>query len=676
MTFETAPVPRWDGTIAVTKKTETAFYGTRRETRWVDYCQYSSELAAQAITGLAAAIKTLSNNQLLVGTSYGYTLEFAHRNDSGHLALAKVLESPDIDIVAGPNSYTGRGAGNVAAFGAPIDSVALHGKLWLVEDDTKTFLAETETDDTYNPKIAGGADTRAAHQRQFGAALAHGAGVTWMDLWGQGWLNNAEIWEELGGLGKLAHQWGKTRKSEAPAPDVAAIVDEASLAYLKNDPNGLGMHLIGKTRELLLRSGASVGFYLQSDITRENFPDSTLYLFLNAFRITTAEREAVRARLQRPGKTLAWLYAPGVYDENGPATVEVADVVGMSLRQQPWNSRVGSQISEQRHLITERLRSGKRIGQEDVLNPSFAVSDPQATILAEYGTTGAPSLAVREHQSGWKSVFFGDPHLTVELLRGLFAYAGVPLYNTQDDVVFASDDGVLNVHTQYTGQRTIQLPRRATVWDVMENRIVLVDGRSFRAFIRARTTRLFLWGSADEIAAVSGLEIVAPQQPPRDPQSTADEDFLEATAPAMGATPQFKPEAAKPKPQETARPKQDNAPKQPSKQDNAPRPPAAPAAASRSIPGLDDIESLPEGDDESDIPLTDEDAPAAPRSRWQRRRAAARARREAERSAKPAEGADGAPIAPMDIASVLPGLPPRRMPTPAPQAPADDEDDE
>jgi len=74
---------------------------------------------------------------------------------------------------------------------------------------------------------------------------------------------------------------------------------------------------------------------------------------------------------------------------------------------------------------------------------------------------------------------------------------------------------------------------------------------------------------------------------------------------------------------------------------------------------------------------TDEDAPAAPRSRWQRRRAAARARREAERAAKPAEGADGNAAAPVDIASVLPGLPPRRMPTPKPETLAgNDEDDE
>ena len=193
---------------------------------------------------------------------------------------------------------------------------ALHGKLWLVEDDTKTFLADDETPDTYNPKIAGGADTQAAHQRQFGAALAHGAGVTWMDLWGQGWLDSPDIWQELRGLREQADLWGRITAGRQ-APDVAVLVDEASLAYFKNDPAGLGQSLIGKTRDLLLRAGASVGFYLQSDVTQADFPDAKLYLFLNALRVTTAERQAIREKLQRPGKTLAWLYAPAVFDEKG-----------------------------------------------------------------------------------------------------------------------------------------------------------------------------------------------------------------------------------------------------------------------------------------------------------------------------------------------------------------------
>ncbi len=60
------------------------------------------------------------------------------------------------------------------------------------------------------------------------------------------------------------------------------------------------------------------------------------------------------------------------------------------------------------------------------------------------------------------------------------------------------------------------------------------------------------------------------------------------------------------------------------------------------------------------------------RSRWQRRRAAARARRDADRAAKLAEGnpdAGSTPDAPLDMAALLPGLPPRRAFPPAEATP-------
>ena len=62
----------------------------------------------------------------------------------------------------------------------------------------------------------------------------------------------------------------------------------------------------------------------------------------------------------------------------------------MALRVQPWNARVGSQMTEARHPMTERLRNSRSVGQDEILNPSFAVRDPQATVLAEYTANGAP----------------------------------------------------------------------------------------------------------------------------------------------------------------------------------------------------------------------------------------------------------------------------------------------
>ena len=637
VTWEDAAVPTWLGQAPVIKKTDTPLYADRREGRWVDYAQFSSDLVADIINSLAETVKTLSFGNLIVAVSYGYTLEFATRNDSGHLALGKLLESPHIDIIAGPNSHSGRAAGSPAAFGAPLDSVSLHGKLWLVEDDTKTFLADTETDDDYNPKIVSGGDTQAIHQRHFGAALAHGAGVTWMDLWGQGWLNSPDIWRELGGLRDQAALCDQIAQVAA-VPEVAVIVDEASIAYLKNDADGLGMNLIGRTRDLVLHAGASVGFYLQSDVVREDFPAAKLYLFLNALRLTTSERQAIREKLQQPGKTLAWLYAPGLFDENGPSQEEAGEVVGMALRRQPWNSRGGSSPTEARHPITERIRGIKRIGQEEILNPLFAVTDPQATVVAEYAASGAASLATREHKAGWKSVFFGDPALTTELLRGLYAYAGVSVYDAQDDIVFAGENGALTIHGSFTGQRAISLPRRASVLDVAEGKIISSGSRSFRTFVRARMTRLFLWGDGEALDAATGLELPAPSA-------------AEPQEPPTVSPPPSRPFLVSPPPR--------------SSREEAPRMDSIPGLESvgaeseeeNILPSNEDAELLAEKTAEGDA------AGEVRRSRWQRRRAASRARRDAERAAQTADGASesgSTASPPRDIESLLPGLPPRR----------------
>ena len=663
VTFEDAAIPAWPGIAAVQKKTDTPLYSTRREGRWPDYAQFASDMVAEIISGLAEAIKTLSQNHLLVAASYGYTLEFAGRNDSGHLALGKLLDSPHLDIVAGPNSYAGRGVGSPSAFSAPLDSVAGRGKLWLVEDDTKTFLADTETDDTYNPKIASGADTQAIHQRHFGAALAHRAGVTWMDLWGQGWLNSPDIWRELGSLTRETSRWEQVVPSTPAAPDVAVFVDEASLAYLKTDASGLGATLVSRTRDLLLRAGASVGFYLQSDVTQPNVPDAKLYLFLNALRLTTEERAAVREKLQKPGKTLAWLYAPGIFDENGPSSEEAGEVVGMALRQQPWNSRGGSAaLPTSSTRLPRSIRGVKKLGADEILNPLFAVTDPQATVIAEYAATGAASLAVREHKAGWKSVFFGDPQLTTELLRGLYAYANIPVYDAQDDTVYAGSDGSLTIHGSFTGQRTLNLPRKASVYDVFDGKIIATNARSFRAFVRARTTRLFLWGDGPALSRATGLDL---------PAQTAEVD----------PAPQAPPTVSAPPPLTSREPRLESS--------SAAIPGLEPEIVIETVTALEALEvtiteTTAEIDSDTDLDSDSDEAAAdaegtdpagAPsrRSRWQRRRAATRARRDAERAAKLAEASPegAAPSAPVDFATLMPGLPPRRTPPPASERVAD-----
>ena len=227
-------------------------------------------------------------------------------------------------------------------------------------------------------------------------------------------------------------------------------------------------------------------------------------------------------------------------------------------------------------------------------------------------------------------------------MRGLFAYAGISLYDAQDDIVYAGGDGTLTVHGPFTGQRTFSLPRRASVYDVFDDKIIAANARTFRAFVRARTTRLFLWGDGEALAAATGLEL-----------------------PAQSAEAEVKPETKQEPPRVSTPPPL------------TPRP-AAPeiSALPVLIPGLestdDTLDTADEDGLDEDEPTGDEAAEAGSdateptrRSRWQRRRAALRARKEAERLTRQAEGSPdrgNAANPPLDIETLLPGLPPRRTP--------------
>ena len=504
--FETSEIPKWPGIPTTRKKEEVVLYSQPRERKFVDYNAYTSDVMGLAIAGVARAVKWLSKGKLLVGTSYGYSFEFAARNDSGHQSLYRVLQSPDIDVIAGPNSYSTRAAGSAGGFGSPVDSAKLHSKIWFVEDDTKTHLAGDETEDSFNPKVSTIGDTVAVLRRNAAAAAVHGCGIIWMDLWGKGWLNSQELWSEIADLRAQAGIGRTLKASDAVAvPEVAILVDEASYSYVRGDGAGVALQtaMITKSRELIYRSGASVGFYLQSDIAL--LPDKIkLFIFLNALRVTTAERQAIREKLQVQGKTLVWIYGPGVFDERGESPAEVSEIVGMPLKAQPWSSHIGTIFTEERHPITERLHGGKRLGTDDVLNPSYAVVDPAAIVLGEYSQTGAPSIASKINEGGWKSVFIGEPHLTGELLRGIYRFAGIHVYDSQDDIVHVLPNGLLLAHAPYTGQRTVHLPKPSAVYSLFEKRLVTQSSSTFRAFMRGRTTNFFLWGDIDQIASAVG----------------------------------------------------------------------------------------------------------------------------------------------------------------------------
>lgn len=491
--FHTAEIP----SLPKAEPSLNMLWAPRRERRMIDFLEYTSDITARRLISLATAAKEASGNRALVSVCYGYTFEFDH-TFSGHLALEKVLDCPAIDIISGPPSYRDRRIGGAASFPAPVDSAAVHGKLWISEEDIKTHLApENGAPDDFNPRLPASSATHHAQMRSMGKALAHQVGLAWMDLWGEGWLDASDIWEDIGIY--HSHYAGFLKHRKARSPEVAVLLSERSLLHIRRDASFL-RRLLSHHRDIFQRLGASVGFYLQSDVTHRGFPtDPKLYVFLNPYRVTAEQRQAIKEKLQNGGKTLVWLYAVGVCEDRGQPEESANDLVGMALRQQSWGSPMGSQLVEPHHPITERIRA-RELGTRERANPSFFVDeeDPGITILYEYAHTGLPSVAVRDLGT-WRSVFCGEPILSMDLAEGLCRYAGVHRYlETNEDYVWAGH-GWITIHSPGSGVRSLLVPEGQGLYDVTNSVLVAEALREYRMAVRAGTTRIFYSGTMDEM---------------------------------------------------------------------------------------------------------------------------------------------------------------------------------
>jgi hypothetical protein len=499
--FETVQIPPYQPEGA---EGDRFVRSSRKQRRYVDYHLFISDATVDRIADLAYATKEASSGYFLVGASYGYTFEWAHPS-SGHLALGKLLRTQEVDFIAGPPSYKNREPGGTAPFPNPIDSFALNGKLYISEEDFKTAIGVGTEPDEFNPVIRTPQALESVHLRGVGAALAHGSGVTWMDLWGNGWLKTATIWDRAA---KVRQSLIMRMAAPLTDPDVAVFVDERALAYLV-DPNAFRL-LIQNARESALRSGLSVGFFLLSDLAhRERFPESKLYLFLNAWDIRPDLRSAIKERLHRDDKVLFWLYSAGLFDSGRDSLERARDVTGIALKPQPYHSKSGTTILNRRHPLVEAFPN--RMIPPSQLEPSYFGINEEGVILGEYTQTGLPSFVIKDFNEvaegggRWTSVFLGEPAVTPSLIRALGEMAGAHIWNFQDDLVHVRAP-FLTIHCREAGPRTITLPSKWSAYNLLSGQWAAEDTTHLRFNATAGSTHVFLVGIHGEIEQLLSID--------------------------------------------------------------------------------------------------------------------------------------------------------------------------
>ncbi len=395
-----------------------------------DYCEYHNNLVADRIAELAAFVKQLTSHKSLVAAFYGYQTELINNGytrgiaHSGHLALRRLLESPDIDILCSPVSYFDRQIGGPCNMMSMVDSVALSGKMYLQENDSNTYVVNPSGNpDNFNPWYSTEWDTMQCLRRDYGNVIAHNQALWWMDLWADGRFNSPSIWSNNAVVSETYKD--SIDAAMAYKPSVALIYDEETYYWLKSGCNALTQPNAYAQRSVFQESGVPVGYYHIQDLP--NIPSSVkLYVFVNTFRMAANERALVEGA-KNNGHTLVWLYAPGYVNETGLSLADMQDITGFPLLKNAAPANTTITMAAGVSPIAQGL-AGHAFGSASTIAPSFYGDSTKGgfTTLGTYSGNGLPALLLQENNE-WNSVFCGAPSLSAPLVRSLARYAGINL---------------------------------------------------------------------------------------------------------------------------------------------------------------------------------------------------------------------------------------------------------
>ena len=451
----------------------------------IDFAEFQQQIMADCVKQFAHTVRTATRGKKLVVFFYGYVFEFGYLGNgpatSGHYALRRVLDCPDIDVLCSPISYFDRGLGGSGPSMTAAESVALAGKMWLYEDDTATWLTpstHTGRPPALKSRVETVEQTNALLVRNTAQCALRNFGSWWMDLGGTGWFKDRRMWHQM----KLLEALDRPMLDQPRPflPQVAAVVDEPSMLRVAFGGNLVTRPCVREARGALARSGAPYGQYLLDDVTAGRV-NAKLYVFLNAWCLAPEQRERILETTR--GALRVWCYAPGYQEPDRVNEKAMEELTGFRL--------VKVQSATARATPTEtgqRLGLTQGFGVERPVTPLFAAADASpGETLATYGD-GSAAVALRKTDDGW-SLFVGPPELSSQLVRLAARRAGVHLYTQTDCNVYANGPFVA-VHASQDGPLEINFDRPGTITDLMSGE-VLGQGPTLTLPIKRGETRVF-----------------------------------------------------------------------------------------------------------------------------------------------------------------------------------------
>ncbi|MGQ9852722.1 MAG: hypothetical protein ACUVTG_04900 [Candidatus Oleimicrobiaceae bacterium] len=446
--LETAEVPGVD----VRRRTGAGLFRCPRSERWViDYYRCQQELVAENIVHFCRLAKENWPRPLVTGTFYGYLFPmFGRLAVGGHLELQKILASPWIDYLSGPQCYFpfSTEPGGAYRSRSLLESCRLHGKLWLDEMDQKPSLLWNHLAPGYQ---GSGQKSLALLRRNLSATLTRGHGL-WLYDFGVGFAN-AGWWDHpvLAAEIRRLHELFASRLDVefCSDADVLVVYDTESFYYLATTPLGdpVSQALLDETTLAIYLSGAVCDQIHRSDLGRVDLDKYRVVIFTNLFVLTKEERELINGPVAAQKRQLVFFYAPGYCDGRHLKSAYVSEVTGIALKEAAEPAEV---VVLSAGWPAEHIRMGMTS-----LRPLLVVDDPKADAIGVMAKSRQPAFVRKELPESVRW-FCALPITSRALMRKLLSEAGAHLYGEDGDVFYAGH-GLLCIHSRDGGKRPVHL---------------------------------------------------------------------------------------------------------------------------------------------------------------------------------------------------------------------------
>ncbi len=472
----------------------------------IAYNEWHSLAVVEMMVPLLRTARELTRGRKLVGTYYGYTMTLnanGHSQQRAHFALKALLDAKCVDFLMSPHPYDVRHLGEPCGDMKPFATMAANGVVPMCEDDTRTFNmpAVRAHGQTFTEELS-----TAILRRNAGFYLARNQPVYFYAITDGTNLDYPQFARDMARVKQVGERCvaGKVRRNA----EIALVASESSVTAMpmlhQSVPNGETMQFYapdGSVRRAPRRNtiltgeihahiftrasriGAPVDYLLAEDLA-EHPGNYKLYLFLNCFRYDDAFLKAVK-RLRERGCTLLWLYAPGC-------------ISGTSYSVANMERLTGFRLEEATQAMAPMLvfPDGRAMGAPGVtVRPLFRVKDPAADPMARYADATVGCASKRTGKG--RDIFCGTWQLDVPFLRETARRAGVHLFSDTTDP-FEANDATCVLFARFAGRKTIRLPRKTTVVDVFDQRVVARDADVFSFEAPLHTTHLFYYGDDAE----------------------------------------------------------------------------------------------------------------------------------------------------------------------------------